>query len=155
MCKILRWGTQGQGETSVHGNAKGVAKNYQSCWFKHPFPWRHKMESGDLSRALLFNLFIFLKQGALVHKRKKRCWYSAICSIPTYLIDAPSFTAIKMVGMGDECCFSNKVISDLLLINIGYQGNWWSNCNKAEIHFCALVWCTSLSEVYSRESLVK
>ena len=47
MCKILRWGTQGQG-----GNAKGVAKKYQSYWLKQPSPQRHEMQSGDLSRAL-------------------------------------------------------------------------------------------------------
>ena len=47
MCKILRWGTQGQG-----GNAKGVAKKYQSYWLKQPSSQRHEMQSGDLSRAL-------------------------------------------------------------------------------------------------------
>ena len=47
MCKTLRRGTQGQG-----GNAKGVAKKYQSYWLKQPSPQRHEMQSGDLSRAL-------------------------------------------------------------------------------------------------------
>lgn len=30
-CKLLRWVTQGQGENSVHGNVKSVAKNYWCC----------------------------------------------------------------------------------------------------------------------------
>lgn len=30
-CKLLRWVTQGQGENSVYGNVKSVAKNYWCC----------------------------------------------------------------------------------------------------------------------------